>query len=127
MKTYNNIKGVIVRTGAALNITNPDGTPHLSNSIRIGEEENAIIVVLNKTSETVDIRYLGSIDEVDFVELSTASLTDGSVTPTFDITTIDDPWPFIKVEVMPTVSVTDLPQTTVSVKWASKRSRLNVV
>jgi len=116
-----------MRTGMALDITNPDDTAHLSSSIRIGEEENTVILTLNKTSETIELRYLASIDEVDFIELGTATLTDGSGTPTFDAWTIDDPWPFIKVEVTPTVSVTDSPATNVSVQFASKRSRLNVI
>ena len=115
-----------MRTGTALAIKNIGMAAETSDSIRIGDEENTIIVVLNKTSRAFNIRYLGSIDEVDFIELSTALVTDGSVTPTFDTITVDDPWPFIRVEVdNQGAAVTD--GSTISVKWASKRSRLNVV
>ena len=122
-----------MRTGTALDIVNigpgtgSSGDVETSDSIRIGEEENTIIVVLNKTPNSIQIKYLGSIDELDFIQLgATATITDGSVTPTFDTITVDDPWPFIRVEVdNQGAAVTD--GSTISVKWASKRSRLNVV
>jgi len=139
-----------MRTGTALSITNPQiigpdtvypnsGAAqvdlYLSESIRIGEEDNTLIIVYNPTPSAIDIRYYGSIDDVNFIQLGagvdpTTTITEGaSGLPTKDSLSVDDPWPFIRVSLTfdTDVTITDAPNNVVLVQWSSKRSRLNVV
>ena len=94
--------------------------------VRVGDEEVSVFVAQNTTEQSVDITYYGSIDGTVWYKVDEATLTDGTTIagPTEALISLTDPWPLIKAYI---VFADDPTQGGLTLQWAARRSRLNVV